>query len=85
MESIVKDDPYWLDKSDQHRTVAIQQGVLGPTAPWPSVYNPGYAQADAEHIWGVAESNVINGMKPEDAAAKVFDRMKAIFAKYPVA
>ncbi|HEY6432713.1 MAG TPA: ABC transporter substrate-binding protein [Acetobacteraceae bacterium] len=85
MPSIVKTDPYWLDPSDPTRVAAITQGVLGPTAVWPSVYNPGFAQVDAEHIWGVAESDVINGMKPEDAVAKGLKRMQAIFAKYPIA
>ncbi len=84
MPSIVKSDSYWLDPSDPTRVAAITQGVLGPTAVWPSVYNPGFAQVDAEHLWGVAESDVINGMKPEDAVAKGLKRVQAIFAKYPI-
>lgn len=84
MVSIVKDDPYWLDPSDPHRTVAIKQGVLGPTTVWPSAYNPAYAQVDAEHLWGVMEADVINGTKPEDAIAKVSKRIETIFSKYQV-
>ncbi len=59
--------------------------MLGPTTVWPSVYNPGFAEVDNEHLWGVAESDVINGMKPEDAVAKGLKRMQQIFAKYPIA
>lgn len=84
MPSIVKNDPYWLDKSDPTRVAAITQGVLGPTAVWPSVYNPAWGQVDNEHLWSVAESDVINGMKPEDAVAKGLKRMEALFAKYPI-
>jgi multiple sugar transport system substrate-binding protein len=85
MPSIVKNDPYWLDKKDPHRVVAIEQGVLGPTSVWPSVYNPAWGQVDNEHLWGVAEADVIGGMKPEDAVAKALKRTTDIFAKYPIA
>lgn len=84
MPSIVKNDPFWLDKNDQHRVAAITQGVLGPTTVWPSVYNPAWGQVDNEHLWGVAEADVINGMKVEDAVDKGLKRMKALFAKYPI-
>ncbi|MGH7104236.1 MAG: ABC transporter substrate-binding protein [Acetobacteraceae bacterium] len=85
MPSSVKNDPYWLDPKDPHRSVAIKQGVLGPTEVWPFVYNPGYAQVDSEHLWMVAVADVINGAKPEDAWAKVSKRIATIFAKYPIA
>ncbi len=85
MKTIVDNDKFWLDANDEHRVTAVKQGVLGPTIPWPQVYNPGFAQVSAEHLWGVAEADVIGGMKPEDATAKVFDRMTAIFSKFPIA
>lgn len=85
MPSIVKNDAYWLDPKDQHRVAAITQGVLGPTAVWPSVYNPAFAQVDAEHLWSLAEADAINGMKPEDAVAKGLKRMQEIFAKFQIA
>ena len=85
MESIVKTDPYWLDPATRIGRVAIKQGVLGPTTVWPTVYNPGFAQVDAEHLWGVAEADVINGMKPEDATDKAFKQIAKIFAKYQTA
>ncbi|MGH7153884.1 MAG: ABC transporter substrate-binding protein [Acetobacteraceae bacterium] len=84
MPSIVKNDPYWLDESDPTRVAAITQGVLGPTAVWPSVYNPAWGQVDNEHLWSVAESDVINGMKPDDAVEKGLKRMLTLFAKYPI-
>ncbi len=85
MPSIVKNDPYWLDPKDPHRPPAIRQGVLGPTATWFYVFNPAYAQVDAEHVWQVAASDIINGMTPDKAAAKAFQRIEAIFARYQIA
>ncbi len=83
MPSIVKNDrSYWLDPKDQHRVAAITQGVLGPTAPWPSAYNPGWAQVDATHQWDVAVSDVINGAKAEDAVTKTLAQIKPMFAKF---
>ncbi len=84
MPSIVKNDPYWLDPKDQHRVAAITAGVLGPTTPWPQVYNPAFAQVNAVHLWSVAVADVINGTKPEDAVANGLKRMKAIFADYRI-
>jgi multiple sugar transport system substrate-binding protein len=85
MPQIAKTDPYWLDPKDPHRPVSVRQGLLGPTVPWFYVFNPAYAQVDAEHVWGVAEADIIvNGMTPENAAKKAFARIEAIFAKYPI-
>ena len=82
MPSIVKNDSYWLDPKDPHRHVAVNQGVLGTTATWFYVFNPAFAQVDAEHVWSIAVSDVINGMTKEQATKKAFDRITAIFAKY---
>ena len=84
MPSLVKTDSYWLDPQDPTRVAAITQGVLGPTAVWPSVYNPAWGQVDNEHLWGVAEADVINGMKPDDAVEKGLKRMQTLFSKYPI-
>lgn len=84
MPSIVHNDPYWLDPKDPHRPPAVRQGVLGPTQTWFYVYNPAYAQVDAEHVFGVAEGDVINGMAPEQAVDKAFKRIEQIFAAYPI-
>jgi multiple sugar transport system substrate-binding protein len=84
MPSMVKSDPYWLDESDPHRPVAVRQGVLSPVVTWPYVFNPAFAQVDAEHLWEVAEADVINGMTAEKATDKAFARIKAIFSKYEI-
>jgi multiple sugar transport system substrate-binding protein len=84
MPSIVKDDPYWTDPKDPTILAAITQGVLGPTTPWSSVYNPAFAQVNAEYVWTVAVADVIHGMKAEDATAKAFKHITSIFAKYQV-
>ena len=53
MQSIVKNDPWWLDPADQHRVAYVKQGLLGPTVPSFWVYNPAYAQVQNEHVWSV--------------------------------
>jgi multiple sugar transport system substrate-binding protein len=84
MPSIVHNDSYWLDPSDQHRSTAVRQGVIGPTLTWPYVFNPAYAQVQAEHVFAVAESDIINGMAPEQAVDKAFARVEAIFSQYQI-
>ena len=83
--SLVRDDPFWLDPSDPHRPVYVQEGLLGPTIPYYYAFNPGIAVANAEQIWGLAEADVIrNGMSPKDAADKAFKTIETILAKYPI-
>lgn len=84
MPSMVHSDAYWLDAKDPHRSVAVKQGVLGPTATWHYVFNPAYAQVDAEHVFSVAASDVINGMDADKAADKAFSRIEAIFSQYQI-
>jgi ABC-type glycerol-3-phosphate transport system substrate-binding protein len=84
MPSIVHSDPYWLDEKDPHRPPAVKQGVLGPTSTWYYVFNPGYAQVDAEHVFEVAQSDIINGMEPDKAVDKAFSRIEDIFSQYQI-
>jgi multiple sugar transport system substrate-binding protein len=84
MPSMVHSDPYWLDPKDPHRHVAVRQGVLDPTMTWFYVFNPAYAQVDAEHVFSVAASDVINGMPADKAADKAFARIEQIFAQYQI-
>jgi multiple sugar transport system substrate-binding protein len=84
MPSIVHNDPYWLDPHDPHRPPAVKQGVLGTTMTWFYVYNPAYAQVDAEHVFQVAASDIINGMAPDQAVNKAFSRIQDIFAQYQI-
>jgi len=82
---IAKSDPFWL-KEDPHRTAYCQQTLLDPTMPFYEVYNPAMAQVNAEHVFMVAEFDVMKeGMAPEAAIDKAFKRVEEIFAKYPIA
>jgi multiple sugar transport system substrate-binding protein len=85
MPSMVHDDPYWLDPADPHRSVAVRQGVLDATKSWFYVSNPAYAQVNAEHVFSVAASDVINGMLPDKATDKAFAHIEQIFSKYQIA
>src|SRR5438067_5315288 len=81
---IVKSDPFWL-KEDPHREAYAKLTLLGPTLPIYEVYNPAIAQVNGEHLFSVAEFDVMNeGMAPEKAVDKAFKRAEEIFAKYPI-
>jgi len=81
---IANSDPFWLEE-DPHRTVHTRQTLFGPTLPIYEAYNPAIAQVDAEHVFSIAEFDVIkNGMAPEAAIDKAFRRAEEIFAKYPI-
>jgi hypothetical protein len=85
MREMAKSDPFWL-KEDPHRTVHTEQTLFGPTLPIYEVYNPAIAEVDAEHVFSVAEFDVLkNGMAPEAAIDKAFKRADEIFTKYPIA
>jgi multiple sugar transport system substrate-binding protein len=84
MPSALQSDQYWLDPADPHRSVAVRQGLQEPTMPWFYVYNPGYAQVNAEHVFSVAAADVINGMDPDKATDKAFGRIQDIFSKYQI-
>jgi len=82
---IAKSDPFWL-KEDPHRTAHTQQTLFGPTLPIYEAYNPAIARVDAEHVFSIAEADVmIDGMAPEAAIDKAFKRAEEIFTKYPIA
>jgi multiple sugar transport system substrate-binding protein len=86
MPDLVKNDPFWLDPKDPHRSAYARQGMLDATVPNYPAFNPGYAEANAQQIWGVAEADVIReGMTPQAAAEKALKRIGAILAKYPIA
>ena len=83
---IAKNDPWWTDpKQDPHRPPYLQQGLVDPTQAFYYIYNPGYAQVWSEHVWNVAFSDIVSGgMSTQEAAAKAWRRIEAIFAKYPI-
>jgi multiple sugar transport system substrate-binding protein len=83
---LVKSDPFWLQSGDQHRTVYTREGLVGPTIPSFSVFNPGWAEVEAAQVWGAAGADVVReGMTPDAAAEKAFKRITEILAKYPIA
>jgi len=86
MPELVKNDPFWLDPKDPHRAAYTREGLLGPTVPNYPVFNPGYAEANAQQIWGTAAADVIrDGMTPQAAAEKALRRIGEVLAKYPIA
>ena len=86
MPDLVKNDPFWLDPKDPHREAYAREGLLGPTLPNYPVFNPGYAEANGEQIWGVAAADIIReGMTPQASAEKALKRIGEILAKYPIA
>jgi len=86
MPDLIKSDPFWLDPKDPHVSAYTRQGLVDPTVPSYPVFNPGYAEANAQQIWGTAEADVIReGMTPQAAAEKALKRIGAILAKYPIA
>jgi multiple sugar transport system substrate-binding protein len=84
MPSIVKTDHWWFD--DPHRAPYTQQALLDPTLPQFWVFNPAYAQVQAEHVWSAGWVDIMKeGLAPQMAAEKAFKRIEEIFAKYPIA
>jgi multiple sugar transport system substrate-binding protein len=85
LPEMAKSDPFWL-KEDPHREAYCKQTLLGSTMPFYEVFNPGMSQVNAEHLFSVAEFDVMKeGMAPEQAIAKAFKRAEEIVAKYPIA
>jgi multiple sugar transport system substrate-binding protein len=85
MASIIKDDPWWLDKSDPHRATHTHMAVVGPSFPWYEAYSPAIAQVNSEHIYQIALNDVVaHGTSPEQAMDKAIKRAEEIFAKYPI-
>jgi multiple sugar transport system substrate-binding protein len=86
MPHLVNSDPFWLDPKDPHVSAYAREGLLDPTVPTYPVFNPGYAEANAQQLWGTAEADVIReGMTPQAAAEKALKRIGQILAKYPIA
>jgi multiple sugar transport system substrate-binding protein len=82
---LVKTDPFWLDPKDPHRVAYSREGALEPTVPNYPAFNPGYAEANAQQIWGIAAADVIReGMTPQQSAEKALKRIGEILAKYPI-
>src|SRR5205823_9553322 len=82
---IVKDDPWWLDKSDPHRVAYVTQALLSPTVPQLWAYNPAFAQVQNEHVFPNGWAEVAQqGVTPQAAADKALKRVVEIFANYKI-
>jgi len=85
MPDLVKNDPFWL-KQDPHVAAYATEGMVDPTVPNYPCFNPGYAEANAQQVWGIAVADVVkDGMAVQAAADKALKRIGTILAKYPVA
>ena len=84
MPSIVKEDPFWTKENPQVAAYATE-GMLSDTVANYPVFNPGYAEVNAQQVWGAAEADIIrNGMTPQAATESAFKKIETILAKYPV-
>jgi multiple sugar transport system substrate-binding protein len=80
---LVKDDNWWFD--DPHRKPYTTEAVINPTVAAYPVFNPGYAEVNAQQVWGAAEADIIrNGATPEAAADAALKKIEAILGKYPI-
>jgi multiple sugar transport system substrate-binding protein len=82
---MVKTDPFWLDPKDPHVAAYAKEGAIDPTVPNFPSFNPGYAECNAQQIWGVAVADVVReGMTPQASADKALKRMGDVLARYPI-
>jgi multiple sugar transport system substrate-binding protein len=85
MPHLVKEDTFWL-KEDPHVAAYATEGMIDPTVPNYQCFNPGYAEANAQQVWGIAVADVVReGMTAQAAADKALKRIGTILARYPVA
>src|SRR5580658_8462213 len=81
--SLVKSDPFWL--GDPQRKAYTTEALVTDTVPNYAVFNPGWAEVNAQQVWGSAEADVIrNGIDPKVATEAAFMKIEAIVAKYPI-
>jgi multiple sugar transport system substrate-binding protein len=80
---VVKNDSWWF--ADPHRKPYTTEALVDPTVPGYPVFNPGWAEVNAQQVWGAAEASIIrDGMEPKAAAEAAFKKIEAILAKYPI-
>jgi multiple sugar transport system substrate-binding protein len=80
---VVKNDPWWFD--DPHRKPYTTEALIDPTVPGYPVFNPGWAEVNAQQVWGSAEASIIrDGVDPTAAAEAAFKKIEAILGKYPI-
>jgi len=80
---VVKNDSWWF--ADPHRKPYTTEALVDPTVPGYPVFNPGWAEVNAQQVWGAAEASIIrDGTEPKAAAEAAFKKIEAILAKYPI-
>jgi multiple sugar transport system substrate-binding protein len=85
MPAMAKSDPFWLDPKDPHRATYIKETLFSPTLPLYEAFNPAAAEVNTQQVFPLAEFAVMkDGIAPEAAIDKAFNRLDAIFAKYPI-
>ena len=85
MMSNIRSDAYWQDPADPHRHVAVDAGLIKPTIPLWSNYNPAYSAVMSEQIWSQAEANITQkNMTPEQAMEEAVGRIKTIFERFKI-
>jgi len=86
MRSIADNDKaFWLDPKNEPLAAYTNQGVYGPTIAPYEVFNPARAQVSTEHVFAIAILDAINnGVTPQAAIDKAFNRTDEVFAKYPI-
>ena len=84
MPELVKNDPWWLDQKDTHRSTHTHMACVGPSYPWYEAYTPAIAEVNNSHIYQIAFAEVLGGASTEQAMDKAIKRAEEIFAKYPI-
>src|SRR5580692_6725521 len=75
--SLVKSDPFWL--GHPQRKAYTTEALLDDTVPNYPVLNPGWAEVNAQQVWGAAAADVIrNGTDPKAATETAFKKVEAI-------
>ena len=83
MPALVKSDPFWL--GHPQRKAYTTEALLSDTVPNYPVLNPGWAEVNAQQVWGAAAADVIrNGTDPKVATETAFKKVETILAKYPI-
>jgi multiple sugar transport system substrate-binding protein len=83
MPSIIRNDPWWTDRTDPHRPVAVDMALDKPTVPWWMSYNPAYSGVLSEQIWPQAEANITQrNMTVDQALTEATGRIKTIFERF---
>lgn len=73
-------DPFWQAADDPHIAVATGQFTQQDgTRPFYHVFNPAYAEVQAENVWGQTMVNIIEGMPVVQAVDEAIARIETIF------